>query len=107
MSFKLIVWQQISYQVIIFKLITSSNFLSFPKFSVFNYCKQSWYTMQIHKEGRFILLTLLLIVVLINFVTYHFLPPVLLLLTGIGGLVLLGLTLNFFRNPTRNIPNMP
>ena len=61
--------------------------------------------MQIHKEGRFILLTLLLIVVLINFVTYHFLPPVLLLLTGIGGLVLLGLTLNFFRNPTRNIPN--
>jgi len=62
--------------------------------------------MRIHKEGISIIIIALLIVVAINLAIYFFLPNLFLHLLGvIGGLVLMGLIINFFRDPIREIEN--
>jgi phosphatidylserine decarboxylase len=60
--------------------------------------------MRIHKEGYTILLFSLIFVTIVNALIYWFLP-ILLPVTLLGAVVLLGLELNFFRNPIRHIPN--
>ncbi len=61
--------------------------------------------LNIHKEGRSIIGVMLLLVMAILVASYYYLPilfPVLIL----GAIVLIGLTLNFFRNPLRTIPKL-
>lgn len=61
--------------------------------------------MRIHKEGTSILIIALLLVTGINLLVYYFVP-ILFPLTLLGALVLLGLMLNFFRDPERIIPKL-
>ena len=61
--------------------------------------------MNIHKEGHRILLITLFLVVAILVATYYF-SPLLHIISAVGAVVLLGLMLNFFRNPKREIPKL-
>lgn len=60
----------------------------------------------IHKEGTKILLISAIGLVVLNLMVYHFLPTASIAqgLLGGGSVVLYGLILQFFRNPTRKIP---
>lgn len=58
--------------------------------------------MRIHREGINILIVAALIVMAINLIVWFYLP-ILLPLTVLGAVVLLGLMLNFFRNPLRQV----
>ncbi|MEM9990503.1 MAG: phosphatidylserine decarboxylase family protein [Bacteroidota bacterium] len=61
--------------------------------------------MRIHREGhRIIIVTILLLAAILG-TTYYFLPVILPILL-VGAIVLMGLMLNFFRNPERSIPKM-
>ncbi|NJK82459.1 MAG: phosphatidylserine decarboxylase family protein [Saprospiraceae bacterium] len=61
--------------------------------------------MRIHREGISILIIFLIFVSLVNLLVLWYVP-ILLPLTLLGALILMGLSLNFFRHPVRNVPKM-
>jgi len=59
--------------------------------------------MRIHREGYIIILIVILAIALILFLSHQFLPVWLAWLLTAGGVFLLGLILQFFRNPKRMV----
>ncbi len=59
--------------------------------------------MRIHREGISILIVFSVFVTTVNLIVAWYLP-IMLPLTLFGALVLMGLSLNFFRNPIRKVP---
>ena len=58
--------------------------------------------MKIHKEGHKILITFLIVLAVVNFLTYWYLPTYLIFSSIASGVFFL-LILQFFRNPRREI----
>ncbi len=61
--------------------------------------------MRIHREGTSILIVFFIFVTVVNFIVTLYLP-IILPLTLLGAIVLMSLSLNFFRNPIRKIPQI-
>ncbi|MBN3580914.1 phosphatidylserine decarboxylase family protein [Algoriphagus aestuarii] len=63
--------------------------------------------MTIHREGRVLLFWMMIILVVLNYLLYYFLPEqdVLLNVSMLGSIIIYLLVLQFFRNPVFPLPN--